>query len=59
MIQSSMPPRLGKSADDPTSDRYAFLVEWFDTNAQLAREYQLFVYPADNSVEMVYYLLDK
>ena len=34
-------------------ERFAFVAEWFDNNAQLVREYQLFFYPTDNSVEMV------
>lgn len=33
-------------------ERYAFNAEWFDTQAQLAREYIVFFYPSDASVEM-------
>jgi hypothetical protein len=29
------------------------VVEWFDQSAQLAKEFRLFFYPEDNSVEMV------
>eukprot|EP00002_Diphylleia_rotans_P017564 TRINITY_DN3408_c0_g1_i7.p1 TRINITY_DN3408_c0_g1~~TRINITY_DN3408_c0_g1_i7.p1 ORF type:complete len:282 (+),score=37.57 TRINITY_DN3408_c0_g1_i7:116-961(+) len=32
--------------------RMSFLVEWYDTAASIARQYQLFFYPEDNSVEM-------
>ncbi|KAJ1552427.1 Nucleoside diphosphate kinase 7 [Cladochytrium tenue] len=35
-----------------TDPRYCFLVDWFDAHAQLARQYQLFFYPSDNTVEM-------
>ena len=38
-----------------TEERYAFVVEWFDQSAQLAKEFRLFFYAEDNSVEMVYY----
>jgi hypothetical protein len=34
-------------------DRYAFVVEWFDKSAQMAKEFRLFFYADDNSVEMV------
>jgi nucleoside-diphosphate kinase len=33
--------------------RYCFHAEWFDIHAQLTRHYELFFYPADNTVEMV------
>ncbi|KAI8812611.1 nucleoside diphosphate kinase [Cladochytrium replicatum] len=33
-------------------ERYCFIVHWFDSHAQLNREYQLFFYAQDNSVEM-------
>ncbi|KAI8809228.1 hypothetical protein BJ742DRAFT_738382 [Cladochytrium replicatum] len=33
-------------------ERYCFIVHWFDSHAQLNREYQLFFYSQDNSVEM-------
>uniref|UniRef100_A0A3Q3K4H1 Nucleoside diphosphate kinase homolog 7 n=1 Tax=Monopterus albus TaxID=43700 RepID=A0A3Q3K4H1_MONAL len=33
-------------------DRYAFLTEWYDPTASLLRQYQLFYYPKDGSVEM-------
>jgi nucleoside-diphosphate kinase len=32
--------------------RYAFLAEWFDTHAQLYRQYEFFYYPSDNTIEM-------
>ena len=38
---------------DDTKTRYCFLVEWFDTHAQLTLHYQLFFYPSDKTVEMV------
>ncbi|KAJ3383524.1 Nucleoside diphosphate kinase 7 [Entophlyctis sp. JEL0112] len=34
-------------------ERMCFLVEWFDVHAQLSRQYQLFFYETDNSIEMV------
>ncbi|KAJ3092639.1 Nucleoside diphosphate kinase 7 [Quaeritorhiza haematococci] len=34
------------------SERYCFLVDWFDAHAQLTRQYHFFFYPQDNSVEM-------
>ncbi|KAI9349141.1 nucleoside diphosphate kinase [Obelidium mucronatum] len=33
-------------------ERMCFLVEWFDVHAQLTRQYQLFYYDSDNSIEM-------
>lgn len=33
-------------------ERYCFLTGWFDVHAQLTREYQLFYYPSDNTIEM-------
>lgn len=33
-------------------ERYAFLVEWYDPNAQLMREYMLFYFVEDRSIEM-------
>ncbi|KAJ3239736.1 Nucleoside diphosphate kinase 7 [Chytriomyces hyalinus] len=33
-------------------ERMCFLVEWFDVHAQLTRQYQLFFYESDNSIEM-------
>ncbi|KAJ3332092.1 Nucleoside diphosphate kinase 7 [Blyttiomyces sp. JEL0837] len=33
-------------------ERMCFLVDWFDVHAQLTRNYQLFFYPADNTIEM-------
>ncbi|KAI8621536.1 nucleoside diphosphate kinase 7-like protein [Chytriomyces sp. MP71] len=33
-------------------ERMCFLVEWFDVHAQLTRQYQLFFYVSDNSIEM-------
>jgi nucleoside-diphosphate kinase len=32
--------------------RYAFVAEWLDIHAQLYRQYELFFYPSDNSIEM-------
>jgi hypothetical protein len=37
----------------PSDNRYAFLVEWLDPQAQLVRQYLLFYYSIDNTVEMV------
>uniref|UniRef100_A0A6U4IQU8 DM10 domain-containing protein n=1 Tax=Hemiselmis andersenii TaxID=464988 RepID=A0A6U4IQU8_HEMAN len=36
----------------PADVRYAFLVDWLDPQAQLVRQYLLFYYANDNSVEM-------
>eukprot|EP00959_Pyramimonas_sp_CCMP1952_P457554 9475132-Pyramimonas_sp.AAC.2 len=33
-------------------DRYSFLVDWLDPNAQIVWKYQLLYYPSDGSVEM-------
>ena len=38
------------ASDDSSS--YAFLVEWFDTAASLARKYHLTFYPSDNSLSL-------
>ena len=37
----------------PADNRYAFLVEWLDPQAQLVRQYLLFYYSIDGTVEMV------
>ena len=37
----------------PADNRYAFLVEWLDPQAQLIRQYLLFYYSIDGTVEMV------
>ena len=37
----------------PADNRYAFLVEWLDPQAQLVRQYLLFFYSVDGTVEMV------
>ena len=37
----------------PADNRYAFLVEWLDPQAQLVRQYLLFFYSLDGTVEMV------
>ena len=37
----------------PENNRYAFLVEWLDPQAQLVRQYLLFYYSIDATVEMV------
>jgi len=36
----------------PADARYAFLVEWLDPQAQLVRQYLLFYYTVDNTIEM-------
>ena len=36
------------------NERYCFEAEWFDNHAELFRQYQLFYYPFDSSVEMVF-----
>jgi len=36
----------------PADNRYAFLVEWLDPQAQLIRQYLLFYYSIDGTVEM-------
>mmetsp|Transcript_20093 Transcript_20093/g.31426 ORF Transcript_20093/g.31426 Transcript_20093/m.31426 type:complete len:375 (-) Transcript_20093:157-1281(-) len=36
----------------PADARYAFLVDWLDPQAQLVRQYLLFYYSADNTIEM-------
>jgi len=36
----------------PADNRYAFLVEWLDPQAQLVRQYLLFFYSIDGTVEM-------
>eukprot|EP00287_Rhodomonas_sp_CCMP768_P002700 CAMPEP_0196731284 /NCGR_PEP_ID=MMETSP1091-20130531/11090_1 /TAXON_ID=302021 /ORGANISM="Rhodomonas sp., Strain CCMP768" /LENGTH=396 /DNA_ID=CAMNT_0042074413 /DNA_START=109 /DNA_END=1300 /DNA_ORIENTATION=+ len=36
----------------PADARYAFLVEWLDPQAQLVRQYLLFYYSADKTLEM-------
>jgi len=36
----------------PADNRYAFLVEWLDPQAQLVRQYLLFFYSVDGTVEM-------
>lgn len=33
-------------------ERYAFTVDWFDNQAQISRDYVLFFYPSDTSIEM-------
>ncbi|KAL2919199.1 hypothetical protein HK105_201474 [Polyrhizophydium stewartii] len=37
---------------DTTRARYCFLVDWFDTHAQLTRQYEFFYYPSDATIEM-------
>ncbi|KAJ3403040.1 Nucleoside diphosphate kinase 7, partial [Chytridiales sp. JEL 0842] len=44
--RESHPPKMS------ALERMCFLVEWFDVHAQLTRQYQLFYYMADNSIEM-------
>lgn len=39
---------------DSSDERYAYNVDWFDTHAQITRQYQLFFTPSDYSFEMVY-----
>jgi len=39
----------GKADDEST---YCFIVEWFDSQADLVRKYQLFFFAADNTLEM-------
>eukprot|EP00286_Rhodomonas_abbreviata_P012028 CAMPEP_0181329808 /NCGR_PEP_ID=MMETSP1101-20121128/23527_1 /TAXON_ID=46948 /ORGANISM="Rhodomonas abbreviata, Strain Caron Lab Isolate" /LENGTH=376 /DNA_ID=CAMNT_0023438949 /DNA_START=135 /DNA_END=1262 /DNA_ORIENTATION=- len=36
----------------PADNRYAFLVDWLDPQAQLVRQYLLFYYSLDNTIEM-------
>lgn len=36
----------------PEKQKYMFIVEWFDKSADLTRQYQLFNYSIDNSIEM-------
>lgn len=36
-----------------TEERYAFLVEWFDTTASLIRPYTLTYFVKDDTIEMV------
>ena len=39
---------------DPTSkESYCFLVDWYDSHANLTRQYQLFWFPGDKTIEMV------
>lgn len=33
-------------------ERYTFTVEWYDTQASIARQYHLFYFTADNTIEM-------
>merc|ERR1711959_620908 len=37
---------------DEYNERFAFSVEWFDSNAGLVRKYQLFYYPKEKLIEM-------
>ncbi|XP_034970318.1 nucleoside diphosphate kinase 7 isoform X1 [Zootoca vivipara] len=41
-----------KSMAQSQDERYAFIAEWYDTNASLFRRYELLYYPKDGSVEM-------
>jgi nucleoside-diphosphate kinase len=43
---------IGVDIEMPADARYAFLVDWLDPQAQLVRQYLLFYYSVDNSVEM-------
>lgn len=43
-------PVCGMATEDV---RYAFIVEWFDPQASLLKKYNLFFWPATNSIEMV------
>ncbi|KAI8929289.1 nucleoside diphosphate kinase [Entophlyctis helioformis] len=40
-----------KDGDD-SKTRFCFLVNWFDTHAQLSRQYEFFFYPFDSTIEM-------
>jgi len=54
--------RVGEDAEEfeswrgqqrmPADYRFAFLVEWLDPQAQLVRQYLLFFYSIDGTVEM-------
>lgn len=41
---------MNTSPEDST--RFCFMAEWFDPQAALVRQYQLFFYPRDNSIEI-------
>ncbi|ORZ31051.1 hypothetical protein BCR44DRAFT_1464103 [Catenaria anguillulae PL171] len=45
-------PNLKGSVTTPSEERFAFVCDYADPHAQLIREYILFFYPEDNSVEM-------
>ena len=36
-----------------TEERFVFVVEWYDQQASLLRNYQLTYFTADNTIEMV------
>ena len=36
-----------------SEERYVFIVEWYDQQASLLRNYQITYYTSDNSLEMV------
>lgn len=40
-------------ASDPNEVQYCFIVEWYDAQAALVRNYQLFYFVIDNTIEMV------
>ena len=36
-----------------SEDRFVFIVEWYDQQACLIRQYNLTYYPSDNTIELV------
>ena len=36
-----------------SEDKFAFVTEWYDSNASLVRLYHLYFYLVDNSIEIV------
>ena len=38
-----------------SEDKFAFVTEWYDSNASLVRLYHLYFYLVDNSIEIVRY----
>ncbi|KAJ3039650.1 Nucleoside diphosphate kinase 7 [Rhizophlyctis rosea] len=44
---------MAATIPDPTSkESYCFLVDWYDSHANLTRQYQLFWFPGDKTIEM-------
>ena len=41
------------AASVPEDQRFCFIGEWYDLQAELVRSYYLFYYPVDSSVELV------